>query len=183
MPLFHTDSITLPDQSAAGSGTVDLTVFPFEVVRRAVGSLLGFLHDGLQSGWDLDRYDRVGRTLAAAARRRGLVARVLDRMLTACGPLPLDEVVAGLARATRYAPASTRVMPARTLLAYLGAQPAHRTEGDMVSLTGSGGGVLRACAPFWGQAGRPQGADQLAGRQPGATGPAKALTMARSEAV
>ena len=121
MPLFHTDSITLPDQSAAGSGTVDLTVFPFEVVRRAVGSLLGFLHDGLQSGWDLNRYDRVGRTLAAAAasRRRGLVARVLDRMLTACGPLPLDEVIAGLARATRYAPASTCSAPAGTLLAYL----------------------------------------------------------------
>ncbi len=118
----------------------------------------------------LDRYDRLGRTLAAAARRRGLVpveemfaglpdqvvaaalqatpqlashdgwfwavpesslvARALDRMLTACGPLPLDEVVAGLARATRYAPASTYSAPAGTLLAYLASTPAYRTDGD-----------------------------------------------------
>ncbi len=81
-----------------------------------------------------------------AIREGSLVGRVLDRMLIGCGPLPLEEVVAGLVRATRYALASTRGVPAGTLLAYLrlAACLQDRLRQRVADRTGRGGAVLTA---------------------------------------
>lgn len=49
-----------------------------------------------------------------------------------------------MVRATRYALASTRGVPAGTLLAHLSSQPAYGTDDDSVWLTGPGGAVLTA---------------------------------------
>lgn len=60
--------------------------------------------------------------------------RVLHRLLTVCGPLPVDEILAGAARATRHSPASTAGTPTERMGAYLASQPAYRRTGDRIEL-------------------------------------------------
>jgi len=54
--------------------------------------------------------------------------RLIGRMLTVCGPLPPDELIAGLHRATRHSPTATRRIPTATLRAYLASQQATATS-------------------------------------------------------
>ena len=54
--------------------------------------------------------------------------RLVSRMLTVCGPLPPGELIAGLHRATRHSPTTTRRIPTETLQAYLASQQAPATS-------------------------------------------------------
>jgi hypothetical protein len=65
---------------------------------------------------------------------RSQLARAVGRLLTVCGPLPLDEVVAGVARGTRHSPASIAGIPVDVLAAYLTLQPAYRRAGNRIGL-------------------------------------------------
>ncbi len=65
---------------------------------------------------------------------RSPLVRVLARLLTPAGPLPFEEVRAGLTRATRFRPARTAEVPAAVLLAYLVSQPDYDISGDLVAL-------------------------------------------------
>ena len=55
---------------------------------------------------------------------RSPLPRLVSRMLAVCGPLPTDELIAGLNRATRHSPTATRRIPTGTLQAYLASQQA-----------------------------------------------------------
>lgn len=62
------------------------------------------------------------------------VARVLGRLLTVAGPLPVGEVLSVLHRATRHEPARTAGIPDAVLGAYLRSQAAYRLDADRVGL-------------------------------------------------
>lgn len=62
------------------------------------------------------------------------VARVLGRLLTVAGPLPVGEVMAVLHRATRHDEARTAGIPDAVLGAYLRSQAAYRLDADRVGL-------------------------------------------------
>ncbi len=73
---------------------------------------------------------------------RGQLARIVGRLLTVCGPLPLEEVRAGVARATRHRPTSIADIPTDVLAAYLASQPAYRRAGKRIGLHEADGGLL-----------------------------------------
>jgi len=62
------------------------------------------------------------------------VARVLGRLLTVAGPLPVGEVLTVLHRATRHDEARTAGLPDAVLTAYLRSQAAYWLDADRVGL-------------------------------------------------
>jgi len=65
---------------------------------------------------------------------RSPLPQLIGRMHAVCGPLPPQELLAGLHRATRHSPTATRRIPTGTLEAYLASQHAP-TRSTAVKLT------------------------------------------------